>query len=82
MSRGGGAGVGQAIHPLDGAPDVVGIDVLVVIARLDHLTCEDSRDLVVQSRVVVLIPGYDEQAVVRLSPLGVTAHVGLQPGHR
>jgi hypothetical protein len=28
---------------------------------------------------VVLIPGHDEQAVVRLGPLGVGVHMGLQP---
>src|SRR5262249_42000358 len=83
VADGGGAGalagIWQAVHVLKGAQHVEVVDVPAVLPRLDPLVIEDRGYLVVLA-AVVLVPGDDQEAVVRLGPLGVGIDVVLQPG--
>ena len=55
------------------------IDVLPILAGIDAGAHENRRHLIVL-RTVVLIPSDNQQAVVRLGPLGISINVGLKPG--
>jgi len=70
--------VGQAIHVLDRPQHVEVIDGFAILARLDHLAHQQGHNLVV-AIAIVLIPGQDEEAVIRLGPLNIGIHVVLQP---
>jgi hypothetical protein len=54
------------------------VDQLRVLAGHDHLPHEDGGYAVALA-VIVLVEGYDEEAVVRHSPLHVSVQVLLQP---
>src|SRR5271163_4032775 len=55
--------LGQPVHLFQGGKHVVVADLLVVGSRLDVRAIYHRRDLVA-IRVVVLVPGQDQQAVV------------------
>src|SRR5262245_10034567 len=61
------SGMRGAVQVFDGSQQIVKVPAQVVFAGLDHGTVEDRWD-VVEFGAVVLVPGHDQQAVVRERP--------------
>src|SRR5438270_10366282 len=76
LALGGVAGGGQAVDVLERAEHAVVVNGFRVAAGFDRLAGEEGGDVIVAA---ALVPGDDQEAVVRLGPLGVAAEVVLQP---
>jgi len=71
--------VSQSVQVFQGAQHVEVVDGLGELALLNHRPDEDRGNLIT-ARIVVLVPGHDQKAVVSLGKLDVRIQVLLQPG--